>query len=73
LICVLLVALASFVIGLLGWGAAGVCDTSCPSDQALANYKRLFWGGGGAFALVTIWLILRALRRRRRARESDEV
>ena len=69
--CVFAAAIACFVFGLFGWAGAGLCDTSCPSDEALANYKRLFWGGGGTLIAMTLWLMFRiATRHRRSARKS---
>jgi hypothetical protein len=65
--CVLLLALAACVVGMLGSIGAALCDSGdCPSDTAAANYARMFWAGAGTFVFVTVWLIARALRRRRR-------
>jgi hypothetical protein len=65
--CVLLLALAACAAGMLGSIGTALCDSGdCPSDTAAANYARMFWAGAGTFVFVTVWLIARALRRRRR-------
>jgi hypothetical protein len=53
---------ASLVVGFIGWlgvAVAGICDTSCPSDRALAIYHVLFYGGGAGFLVLVGWLIMR--------------
>jgi hypothetical protein len=55
------------VIGVLGWGAAAVCDTSCPSDQTLETYKLMARGGGIAVLLGIVALVVFVRRRSRNA------
>ena len=52
------------VIGFRGIIISGLCDTSCPSDTAVAVYTAMFWGAATALLALTLTALIRWWRRR---------
>jgi hypothetical protein len=64
IIAVAVLALASGGFGYVALGAAGVCDTSCPSDTAVVVYRVMYNAGFAVFvACVAFWNWRRNRRR----------